>query len=201
MQEAPAAAAPGEPMDLNTAIQVCAWPALSRAVLMRLRVGTAASHLAPPLRAPRLLLNTLVLVLRLSPEQVVMKKALAHDGLARGLHESARAIERGQAQVRWGRAGRQPRCAAWRAAGAEPPLQHCHRHARLLGRAACRARPGGCDRRAAGVRAASLRMPEAKKEHHLHPVHRLHRLHIPSQPNPRSWPSWPTTATSPTTRS
>jgi small subunit ribosomal protein S12e len=31
--------------------------------------------------------------------QVVMKKALAHDGLARGLHESARAIERGQAQV------------------------------------------------------------------------------------------------------
>ena len=29
-----------------------------------------------------------------------MKKALAHDGLARGLHESARAIERGQAQVR-----------------------------------------------------------------------------------------------------
>lgn len=28
-----------------------------------------------------------------------MKKALAHDGLARGLHESARAIERGQAQV------------------------------------------------------------------------------------------------------
>ena len=52
MQEAPAAAAPGEPMDLNTAIQV------------------------------------------------VMKKALAHDGLARGLHESARSIERGQAQVR-----------------------------------------------------------------------------------------------------
>lgn len=51
MQEAPAAAAPGEPMDLNTAIQV------------------------------------------------VMKKALAHDGLARGLHEAARAIERGQAQV------------------------------------------------------------------------------------------------------
>ena len=31
--------------------------------------------------------------------QVVMKKALAHDGLARGLHESARAIERGQAQL------------------------------------------------------------------------------------------------------
>ncbi|KAL4427662.1 hypothetical protein ABPG75_001751 [Micractinium tetrahymenae] len=51
VQEAPAAAAPGEPMDLNTAIQV------------------------------------------------VMKKALAHDGLARGLHESARAIERGQAQL------------------------------------------------------------------------------------------------------
>lgn len=39
-----------------------------------------------------------------------MKKALAHDGLARGLHESARSIERGQAQVRaacglWGRHG------------------------------------------------------------------------------------------------
>lgn len=51
-QEAPAAApAPGEPMDLNTAIQL------------------------------------------------VLKKALAHDGLARGLHESARAIERGQAQL------------------------------------------------------------------------------------------------------
>jgi hypothetical protein len=50
-EEVPAAAAPGEPMDLNTAIQV------------------------------------------------VMKKALAHDGLARGLHESARSIERGQAQV------------------------------------------------------------------------------------------------------
>ena len=31
--------------------------------------------------------------------QVVLKKALAHDGLARGLHESARAIERGQAQL------------------------------------------------------------------------------------------------------
>jgi hypothetical protein len=30
--------------------------------------------------------------------QVVMKKALAHDGLARGLHESARAIERGMAR-------------------------------------------------------------------------------------------------------
>ncbi|PSC68919.1 40S ribosomal S12-like [Micractinium conductrix] len=51
VQEAPAAAAPGEPMDLNTAIQV------------------------------------------------VMKKALAHDGLSRGLHEAARAIERGQAQL------------------------------------------------------------------------------------------------------
>lgn len=32
-------------------------------------------------------------------QQVVMKKALAHDGLSRGLHESARAIERGQAQL------------------------------------------------------------------------------------------------------
>ncbi len=32
--------------------------------------------------------------------QMVLKKALAHDGLSRGLHEAARAIEKGQAQVR-----------------------------------------------------------------------------------------------------
>ena len=31
--------------------------------------------------------------------QVVFKKALAHDGLSRGLHEASRAIERGQAQL------------------------------------------------------------------------------------------------------
>ncbi|HBD5633555.1 TPA: ribosomal L7Ae/L30e/S12e/Gadd45 family protein, partial [Escherichia coli] len=31
--------------------------------------------------------------------QVVLKKALAHDGLARGLHEAARAIEKGEAQL------------------------------------------------------------------------------------------------------
>ena len=31
--------------------------------------------------------------------QVVMKKALAHDGLSRGLHEACRAIERGEAQL------------------------------------------------------------------------------------------------------
>jgi small subunit ribosomal protein S12e len=31
--------------------------------------------------------------------QLVLRKALAHDGLARGLHEAARAIERGQAQL------------------------------------------------------------------------------------------------------
>ncbi len=30
---------------------------------------------------------------------MVLKKALAHDGLARGLHEAARAIEKGQAQL------------------------------------------------------------------------------------------------------
>jgi len=34
-----------------------------------------------------------------SAVQVVLKKALAHDGLARGLHEASRAIERGQAQL------------------------------------------------------------------------------------------------------
>lgn len=34
-----------------------------------------------------------------SAVQQVLKKALAHDGLARGLHEAARAIERGQAQL------------------------------------------------------------------------------------------------------
>lgn len=49
--EVPAVAAPGEPMDLNTAMQV------------------------------------------------VMKKALAHDGLARGLSETTKAIERGQCQL------------------------------------------------------------------------------------------------------
>ena len=49
---APAAApAPGEPMDINTAVQL------------------------------------------------VLKKALAHDGLSRGLHEAARAIEKGEAQL------------------------------------------------------------------------------------------------------
>lgn len=31
--------------------------------------------------------------------QVVLKKALAHDGLSRGLHEASRAIERGEAQL------------------------------------------------------------------------------------------------------
>ncbi|EFJ41382.1 component of cytosolic 80S ribosome and 40S small subunit [Volvox carteri f. nagariensis] len=45
------AAAPGEPMDINTAVQM------------------------------------------------VLKKALAHDGLSRGLHEACRAIEKGQAQL------------------------------------------------------------------------------------------------------
>ena len=45
------AAAPGEPMDVNTAVQV------------------------------------------------VLKKALAHDGLSRGLHETTRSIEKGQAQL------------------------------------------------------------------------------------------------------
>jgi small subunit ribosomal protein S12e len=45
------AAAPGEPMDINTAVQM------------------------------------------------VLKKALAHDGLSRGLHEATRAIERGEAQL------------------------------------------------------------------------------------------------------
>ncbi|KAG2500425.1 hypothetical protein HYH03_001994 [Edaphochlamys debaryana] len=45
------AAAPGEPMDINTAVQT------------------------------------------------VLKKALAHDGLCRGLHEACRAIEKGQAQL------------------------------------------------------------------------------------------------------
>ena len=46
-----AAPAPGEPMDINTAVQL------------------------------------------------VLKKALAHDGLSRGLHEAARAIEKGEAQL------------------------------------------------------------------------------------------------------
>ena len=31
--------------------------------------------------------------------QLVLKKALAHDGLSRGLHEAARAIEKGEAQL------------------------------------------------------------------------------------------------------
>jgi small subunit ribosomal protein S12e len=31
--------------------------------------------------------------------QMVLKKALAHDGLSRGLHEATRAIERGEAQL------------------------------------------------------------------------------------------------------
>lgn len=48
---AAAAPAPGEPMDVNTAVQL------------------------------------------------VLKKALAHDGVARGLNETARALEKGQAQL------------------------------------------------------------------------------------------------------
>ena len=48
---APAAAAPDEPMDVNTAVQN------------------------------------------------VLKKALAYDGLARGLHETARALDRGEASL------------------------------------------------------------------------------------------------------
>ena len=31
--------------------------------------------------------------------QLVLKKAVAHDGVARGLHEAARALEKGQAQL------------------------------------------------------------------------------------------------------
>ena len=34
-----------------------------------------------------------------APAQAVLKKALAYDGLARGLHEAARAIERDEAKV------------------------------------------------------------------------------------------------------
>jgi small subunit ribosomal protein S12e len=49
--EVSVAAAPGEPMDVNTAVQL------------------------------------------------VLKKALAHDGLSRGLHETTRALEKGQAQL------------------------------------------------------------------------------------------------------
>mmetsp|Transcript_19530 Transcript_19530/g.19579 ORF Transcript_19530/g.19579 Transcript_19530/m.19579 type:complete len:141 (+) Transcript_19530:61-483(+) len=34
-----------------------------------------------------------------SAVRMVLKKALQHDGLARGLHEAARAVEKGQAQL------------------------------------------------------------------------------------------------------
>ncbi len=44
-------------------------------------------------------LACLLIPLRFCRAQQVLKKALAYDGLSRGLHEAARAIEKGQAKL------------------------------------------------------------------------------------------------------
>ena len=48
-------------------------------------------EVAPPAPGEPMDINTAV--------QLVLKKALAHDGLARGLHEACRSIERSEAQL------------------------------------------------------------------------------------------------------
>jgi len=55
--------------------------------------GSAPAAAAPAAAAPGEALDVN------SAVALVLKKALAHDGLARGLHESARALERGSAQL------------------------------------------------------------------------------------------------------
>lgn len=109
-----------------------------------------------------------------------MKKALAHDGLARGLHESARAIERGQAQVRTHVGIHDAQSAACLAASCLVP---CWRA--VLLRLVC----------------VPCRCGEVAVAWGCWPTAAEPTLSLPTPITPHSWPSWPTTATSPTTRS
>lgn len=111
-----------------------------------------------------------------------MKKALAHDGLARGLHESARAIERGQAQV-----GGPAYCAA--AHGPSCSLCRCCRGAAVM-----------CCRCAAAVCCHVLCWLSLPLFFAWLLTLVCAPFALPCLP-PHSLPSWLTTATSPTTRS
>ena len=120
-EEAPAAAAPSEPMDVNTAVQVGIGAVLASGGSHMFAVLTPSlprshwdrPHAAPCAERRRFRFGAPSLDTtcrdhndafgsvsgRGTPAQAVLKKALAYDGLARGLHEAARAIERDEAKV------------------------------------------------------------------------------------------------------